>query len=285
MDLSLKLEQTGSGTDKFVAEIYTTSSGIVLNVFAEVNGKQTNIESKLSLKFVNKVDSGSIQFRLGITNDFSINENEYTYRGIFITSVPQSISNNDIASKFINPLKIVYKDSFREDQWYDTKPKPYSDILLFKLQKHADRLQAVLRFGAIKVVISTKANPYDSIASLVNKIYEINGLHNCDLTGLVFARNPANFIRQNKDNQVCIRATFFPDEMLDVLDRQYGLNCDTVFSRENIDLNFSSEFLGYYGWIYPETAISLCKHSVAEIKEKASAIRNFLFASKPVYRK
>ena len=275
----LKVEKIGPGTDKFVAEISlielsTTSSVIVANVFTEENGKQTNIESKLSLNFVNSVDNGSFKFGLGITNNFSINGKQNTYRGKFKALIPESISNNYIASKFVKPLRIIYQGSFCEGHSKCNKPHLFS----FAIRKEADRLRAAFRFGLLKVRITTRANPYDSIAPLVNKIFKIDGVHDCDLTGLVFAKNPVNFIRQNKDDQFCIRATFFPDEMLDILDEEYKLNCDTVFSRENIDVTFSSS-LSHYGWIYPETAISLCKHSVYEIKGKASRIRNFLLSS------
>ena len=109
---------------------------------------------------------------------------------------------------------------------------------------------------------------YDSVAPLVSKIYEIDGLHDCDITD--FFRKPADFIRQNQDNQVCMMATMFPEEMIDILDKEYGLNCDTVFSRENIDVTFYANRIGSY----PETAISLCKQAVAEIKEYYPRFRN-----------
>lgn len=282
LDPTLKYEQVGPGSDKYIAEFEVkefTGTEVVLasSAFVKQNGKRKDLESKLSIKRNVQLVRGSHQLRVGLTNNYSINGKKGTYAAKLNGKAPDTIFNENIASKFSKPLMISFNDNYCRGHSNCNVPK-IQPQLFFKLHKTAGRLQAAFgsRFFNIlppRVILSMKANPKDSVAPLLDKIYQIDGLQNCDVTGLINAEKPADFIKQNKDNSVCIRAVLFPDQFLDVLDREHGLNCDTVFSTENIDIESS---LTYNGFSYPASAIDVCKQSVAEIKARFPEIRNYV---------
>jgi len=282
VDPTLKVEHKGAGSDRFIAEfavkeVQTTSVVLVLNAFAKGSGKRTDIESKLSFKWA--IDVVRQQFNLGITNNYSFNGKKRTYAGKFFGSVPEAITNEiDIADKFKKPVLIKYNDrhcrGYSKCRVPERKPQ-----FFFKLIKDNGRLQAAFGSKFLNilppvVVLTTRANPFDSVAPLWNKIKEIDGLTDCDIKGIWNAENIADYIRQNKDKQACIRAVVFPDQMLDVLDREYGLNCNTIFRPDNLDITSK---LTYNGFKYPDSVIDVCKYSVAGIKEKYPAIRDEFF--------
>ena len=218
-DLYLKLMNTRSQTDRFNAEMVVTDIDhdsefdIVFSFTGENNGKQTNIETNLSLKIIDSSIPSYIfdyydyyefqlfqllskppQFVFGITSKLSIDGQKYTYEGKFNSSV-----HRYDYSEVFKLFEITYDDRFCEG--HSKCHNQLQQQFVFKIEEEANRRYIVVRFISLEAIISTKANPYDSIAPLVKKLYmNLTDTDDCDLPGLLFAEHPTNFIRQNMDN-------------------------------------------------------------------------------------
>lgn len=275
----IKYEQNGPNGASHQVDINVVSmntQGANIRVKAKIGEDEFVAENKIGVQIDAKQTYNA--YTLSLDSKYKLNNVRKQYLGKLRAKVPDDLMKEDktIAEQLKEDFLVIYMDKHcigHNRCRITKKPK-----ILFKVAVKDERIgiyfgtQFIDNYWPPKQIISMPDNPYDSVKPLVDQFQTIYESHmNCDINEFLNANNKVNYINNNKDKMICIKAAVFADEMIDILDDKHGINCNTVFTPQYIDIETDLPF-------YPTQVVKLCQEGVAQVKSFFPEMRSIMMS-------